>query len=65
MEEDYCPECSNNPHYLSQDDEGNPCRCRTCGGYDIKYPATINLKLTEEEIKAIKIVKDIFSRINL
>lgn len=29
-----CPECQNNPSYITQDDSMNGCNCRTCGGYE-------------------------------
>lgn len=34
-DETYCPECQNNPYYLSQTDEGDACYCRSCGGYEM------------------------------
>lgn len=32
VEHAVCPECQNNPHYITQDDSGERCYCRTCGG---------------------------------
>ena len=28
-----CLECQNNPSYISQNDDGSPTSCRSCGGY--------------------------------
>ncbi len=40
-----CPECQNNPNYLSHDDEWNTCLCRTCDGNFKKEESEFDLLL--------------------
>jgi hypothetical protein len=33
-DEETCPECQNNPNYLTLTDDLDTCPCRMCGGYE-------------------------------